>query len=205
MLVLSPVLLLSAVNQQYERNVIEERYSQKRELNAAVAGEHCNRTDRQIGDDPDGVFDAEGVQVRRALEAGVDDVGEGSGGEKAEEPFAPREKVILVAGVVFEVGREEQRAEEVEENGVEDDEEIAGEGPCLNHRQAELPPPEMNDPKQERCGPSEVKDGDSLAAGMLHEPGESAKQRRDAEADDDGDDDANVEVKVGVGGGEGHR
>jgi hypothetical protein len=62
----------------------------------------------------------------------------------------------------------------------------------------------MDDPKQKRCRPSEVKDGDSLAAGMLNEPGKSTEQRRDAQADDDGDNDANVKVKVGAGGREGH-
>jgi len=62
----------------------------------------------------------------------------------------------------------------------------------------------MDDPKKKRCGPSEVKDGDSLAAGMLNEPGKPAEQRRDAQADDDGDNDANVKVKIGVRGREGH-
>jgi hypothetical protein len=47
------------------------------------------------------------VEVDRAFEASIDDVGEKGRGEKAEEPFAAGEKVVFVAGVILKVGREE--------------------------------------------------------------------------------------------------
>ncbi len=39
--------------------------------------------DDQVGDDADGILNAEGVEVGRAFEAGVDDVGEKGCGEES--------------------------------------------------------------------------------------------------------------------------
>ena len=93
--------LLSAVNQSDQKDVIEERHGQKNELDAAIAGEHRNRADREISDDADGVLDAEGVEICRAFETGIDDIRNVSGGKEAKEPFAPREEIVLVTRVVF--------------------------------------------------------------------------------------------------------
>ena len=99
--------LLGTVHQTDESDVIEERHGQKGELDTAIAGGYCDSADHQIDDDADGVLDAEGVQVGRAFETGVDDIGEKGGSEKTKEPFAPRDEVVLVVGIVLKVGRKE--------------------------------------------------------------------------------------------------
>src|SRR5579871_1736604 len=80
--------LLRTVDQNDQCNVIQEGHRQKSELDTTVAGKHRDYANDEVGDDADGVLDAEGVEVGRAFEAGVDDVGEEGGGEEAEEPFA---------------------------------------------------------------------------------------------------------------------
>lgn len=97
------------------------------------------------------------MKVDGALEVGVEDVSDKGDREKAEEPFAARDEVVLVARIVIQVGREEQGAEKIVESGVEDNEEVDVEGPLLNHRKTELPPPEMDDPEQKREGPAKMK------------------------------------------------
>ena len=118
--------------------------------------------------------------------------------KKPKNHAAAGEEVLLVAGVLAEVGGKEQGAEEEVEHCVEDDEEVVREVPLLDEREAELPPPEMDDPEEQRDGPAEVKERGLFAAGVLDEAGESAEQCGDAQADDDGDDDADVLVEIGV-------
>jgi hypothetical protein len=89
--------LLGAVEPDDDEDLVNKSDGEERELDAPISGEHAHDSDGEVDDDSDGVFDAEGVDVGRALEAGVEDVGHGDGGEKAEEPFSAREEVLLVA------------------------------------------------------------------------------------------------------------
>src|SRR5258708_201922 len=123
------------------------------------------------------------------FQAGVDDVGDVGGGEDAEEPSSSREEVLFVAGVVLQVGWKEQRAEGIEEDRVQDNKEVDREGPLRHQREAELPPPEVNDREQKRCRPAEMQDRHLLSLGMLHKPGEDAEKRGDAQTEDDRNDD----------------
>jgi hypothetical protein len=173
-------LSLGAVEAEDEGDLIEKRDGEEDELNAAVASEYPDEADDQICNDADGVLDAEGVEVGAALEAGVDDVGDEGGGEKAEEPFATGEEVVLVAGIVEEVGGKEQSAQRVEEDCVEGDEEIDGEGPLRDEGQPKFPPPEVDYRKEKRGRPAKVEEGDFRAAGVLNEAGESVQQGGDA-------------------------
>jgi hypothetical protein len=134
--------------------VVQQRYDQQSVLDATVWDEHRDEADGEVYDDANRVFDAEGMDVGRALEAGIDDVCDERGGKEAEEPFAAGEEVLLVAGVVAEVGGKEQGAEKVIEDRVDDDEEIFLEGPLRDQRETELPPPEVDYPEKKRCGPA---------------------------------------------------
>jgi len=93
---------------------------------------------------------------------------------------------------------ERSGAEGEEEDRVENDEEVDGEGPLLNQRQPELPPPEVNDIEKERRCPAEVQDGDPIPLGVLHKPGEAAEKRSDAQPYDDRNDDSDMLIKVRV-------
>jgi hypothetical protein len=140
------------------------------------------------------------VEIDGAFEFSIDNIGDKGDSEETEEPFAPGDEVVLVAGVVIQIGWEEQGAKKVVESGVEDDEKVDVEGPLLNHRETELPPPEVDDPEQKREGPAKMKKRGALASRMLDKARESAEKSGDAKANDDGDNNPDVWIKVGAGG-----
>ena len=189
---------LRAIQPQNVEDLIQKRHSQQRDLDAPVARKHGDATDRQAYDDTDWIFDSKRMKIRGAFKIGIDDVGSKSRCEDSEKPIATREEILFVAGVVLQIGRKEQRAKEVEEDRVKDDEEVACEGPLRYQRQAELPPPEVNDPEQKRGCPAQMKDGNLGAPGMLDETCEAVQQRRYAQPDDDRNHDSDVKVKFRI-------
>ena len=194
-----PHASLRAVQPQNVEDLIQKRHSQQRELDAPVSREHGDATDRQAYGDTDRIFDSKRMKIRGAFKIGIDDVGNKGHCEDSEKLIAAREKILFVAGVVLQIGGKEQRAKEVEEDRVKDDEEVDCEGPLRYQRQAELPPPEVNDPEQKRGCPAQMKDGNLGAPGMLDETCEAVQQRRYAQPDDDRNHNSNVKVEIRIG------
>jgi len=162
-----------------------------------IPDEHRNEADNQAGNNAYRIFDPERVNVSRAFEIRVDDVRNKGGSKKTEEPFASRKKIVLITRLILQIRGKQPRAEKIKKNRVKNDEEANRKGPLRNQRQAKLPPPEMNDPQQERGSPAQVQNRDLRSFGMLHKSRESIEQCCDAQTDDDGDDD--FDVKVGPG------
>lgn len=79
---------LRAVEPQNKGHLIEQRYHQQDKLDATISGKHCDGTENKAPCNSYRIFNSERVKVRRAFQAGVDDVGDEGGSEKAEEPFA---------------------------------------------------------------------------------------------------------------------
>jgi len=65
-----------------------------------------------------------------------------------------RMEIFGEAGIFVHAVGEEERAEEEEQSGVADDEEIDLEGPYLDALEAELEPPEMHDREQQEQRPA---------------------------------------------------
>ena len=181
-------------------DLISDGERQNRELETSAGEEQTQGAEQEVCCKADWIFNAEGLEVGGPFEGGVDVIEHKCRREKAEKPAAPGEEVLFIAGVLGDfVGKEELR-QEVIKRRKEDDEEIGLKVPPPDGGQAELPPPEMGDPKQERRGPAEVEQRGPFPAGMLDKSGKTGKQRGNAQADDNGDDDADVEIDLRDGG-----
>jgi len=191
-----PIASFRAVQSHDERDLVEQREGKQSQLNAAIFGKHCDKTDGQTCDDSYRVLHTKGTKIGRTFKASVDNVRNECRCEEAEEPSATRQKVVLIAGIVRQVGWKEQSAKEIKQNRIKDDEEVNRKGPLLDHRQTKLPPPEMNDPEQKGDRPAKVKDGYLRPFRMLDETRKAIQQCRDAQSDNDGDDDPDMQIKV---------
>jgi hypothetical protein len=105
--------------------------------------------------------------------------------------------VIAFETVVLpDLVRKEERTQKVEQNCVDGDEEINGEGPLTNLHEVEFPPPEMDQVQEEEKYPDQVHPIDSESLGMLDDERNPFKQVGHAEAHDHSKEHSDVKVKI---------
>jgi hypothetical protein len=91
---------------------------------------------------------------------------------------------------------EQQRAQEEEQGGITDHEQVDLERPHADALQAELEPPEMHDGQQQEECPGEMHEVDAIAHRVLDEPRQSGQQPRHREAGHDADDDPDMDELI---------
>src|SRR5438045_3040884 len=94
--------------------------------------------------------------MHAALEQGVAKVEQDDCDIEAEEPAPARDQIILKAAIAAQVGRKQDRANEVDGDRIDDDEAVEPEGPLRPLGEAEFVPPPQHRIFEYISGPDEV-------------------------------------------------
>jgi hypothetical protein len=97
----------------------------------------------------DVVGESQLVEVGSALEERVDDIGDKQGCHEREYPLAAGVVVPLESVVFTDLLGEKQGAKQIQQNGVERNEEVKRKGPLADAGEIEFPPPEVNEIEEE--------------------------------------------------------
>src|SRR4051812_12033608 len=111
-----------------------------------------------------------------ALYQGIDHVERFRKGNKAKEPAAAVEKIVLISLIIIEILREKQRAQEIVHRRVHADEGIQAKRPLLYEAQPKLPPPERDHVQECPGDPTQMNRPDGVATGMLDQCRDAADQ-----------------------------
>src|SRR5690348_10581347 len=113
---------------------------------------------------------AEPLQVRPPLQRGIGELEQAERQQQPEEPPPPREIISPIIGITAKARWHEDRANEVEKDGEIEDEQVELEGPLLQPRQAELPPPPEQGVVEHQHDPQQVDPVELLALRLLDHP-----------------------------------
>ncbi len=136
--------------------LIKQRADHKNDVEASIGRGHCDSTEREINRRAYQILDSKTIEVSGSLEDRIGKIEHEGQRQKAEEPFPPREEVVLIPAIFLDVVRKQQRAKQVEHDRVAEQRQVDFEGPLLDEGQPELPPPEMHQRDQHEHHPSEV-------------------------------------------------
>jgi hypothetical protein len=134
------------------------------------------------------------VEVGGPLEQGVYDVGDEESGHKGEDPLTAGVEIAFESVIFADLFGEEQSAEQIEDNGVERDEEVKGKGPLADAGQIEFPPPEVNEIKKEEQHPDQVNPVHPEPLGMLDDAGHALEKMSHTQAHDHPEEHFDVKV-----------
>jgi len=165
-------------------------------LEAAVADLDGKQTQNYENNVADVSHGSELSAIGGAFDSGIDEVKREDDDHEGEEPFAAVVEVVAESLVLINLIGKEERADEVEECGIDGKKKVEREGPLRDSLKRELPPPEVDKIKEEEQGPDEVHPVDGKFPGVLDDAGHAAEQLSDGESKDHAE--QNFDVKVDV-------
>ena len=155
-----------------------------------------DKAEDKIGRRANGIGDPQAGEVIASFDKPVGNVGDEQEGHDREDPLMAGVVIAFETVVFADLIGEEERTQEVEQNCVDGDEEINGEGPLAYLDEVEFPPPEMDQVQEEEEHPDEMDPIDSEPPGMLDDERYSFKQVGHTEAHDHSKEHSDVKVKI---------
>src|SRR6185437_4783367 len=148
--------VLHEVQPEHVGNLVQHREYGEGSVVTHVAGEDRDQAERDEDRAAHEVFRPERDEMRRTLEPGVREIQHEDGCQHAEEPMPTRQEIIAEALVFADVLREQQRAQQVKQHAVQDQEQLDQEVPLRDAAEFELEPPEMHQVQEHRQHPQQV-------------------------------------------------
>src|SRR6185312_1242443 len=177
---------------QDPRRLVRQAADHEGGMELAVADEHGGDAEQDIERRAHQILRAIALEMRHALQQRVHEIEDEGERQQPEEPLSARQEILFVTTIFVDVVGEQQRAQEIQEDRITDEEEIDLIGPVGDPLQPELPPPEMAERDQHEQHPAEMHPVHALALRMLHEARRTREQPGDAEPERDAHDDADV-------------